>query len=389
MTVFKNKNLYIIFCVTLISVMGVASITPAFPSIMKFFGIGPHQVGWLISAFTLPGIFLTPVAGILADRFGRKKILVPSLFLFGAAGFSCMFVRDFHLLLILRFLQGTGASSLASLNITLIGDIFKGEERTGAMGYNASVLSVGTAAYPAIGGVLASLGWPFIFALPVLALPLGVIVLYGLNNPEPGNKANLKAYFGNVWRKVNQGTVWGLFFTNILVFVVLYGAYLTYFPILLGNRFNFGSAAIGGTMSVMSVVTAITSFQLPRINRMVNPKSQLIIATGFYLISMIILSLLPTLPVVILGIGLFGMGHGIIIPAIQNQLVSKAGIQERAAFMSLNSMVLRIGQTLGPLLIGIFYSLGGISTAFLAGGGTAICMFLLILLLLKSPETAQ
>ena len=88
MTGSRNKNLYIIFCVTLISVMGVASITPAFPAIMKFFSLDPHQVGWLISAFTLPGILLPPVAGILADRFGRKRILVPSLFLFGAAGFS-------------------------------------------------------------------------------------------------------------------------------------------------------------------------------------------------------------------------------------------------------------------------------------------------------------
>ena len=97
---FKNNNIYIIFSVTLIAMMGVASITPAFPDIIALFKINPQQVGGLIVAFTLPGIFLTPVTGTLADRYGRKLILVPSLFLFGIAGISCMFAPSFFWLLV-------------------------------------------------------------------------------------------------------------------------------------------------------------------------------------------------------------------------------------------------------------------------------------------------
>jgi len=65
-------------------------------------------VGLLITAFTLPGIILVPIMGILADKFGRKKILVPSLMLFGIAGGSCFFFKNFSILLLLRFLQGIG-----------------------------------------------------------------------------------------------------------------------------------------------------------------------------------------------------------------------------------------------------------------------------------------
>ena len=100
-----EKNMVIIFGVTLIAVMGISSITPAFPGIIRYFGISTHQVGWLIAAFTLPGIFLTPVTGILADRFGRKLVLVPALFVFGIAGFLCSFMRDFHSLLTLLFIE--------------------------------------------------------------------------------------------------------------------------------------------------------------------------------------------------------------------------------------------------------------------------------------------
>lgn len=385
-TIFENKNLYIIFGVTLVAVMGVASITPAFPSIINYFQITTQQVGWLIASFTLPGIFLTPVTGVLADRIGRKLILVPSLFVFGLAGFACVFTHDFDTLLVLRFIQGIGASSLATINITLIGDIFTGEKRVAAMGFNASVLSIGTATYPAIGGLLTVLGWPYVFVLPLLAIPLGIWVIYGLKNPEPKNRMGLKEYFGNVWKSVNKPIVWGLFISNILVFVILYGSYLTYFPIMLEERFGANSVIIGAAMSVMSLITAFVSSQLPRVNRLLKERSQLLVAATLYFTSLLVVSVAFGWGMVVLALTLFGAGHGIIIPSIQNMLVSMASIQERAAFMSLNSMVLRVGQTIGPLVVGLFYALGGLTASFLGGAGAAVIMFVLILIFVKSEK---
>ena len=121
---YRDPNLQIVFAVTLIMIMGVSSISPAFPEIQTAFGISKPTVGLLIVVFTLPGVLFTPVLGVLADRFGRKKILVPSLLLFGVAGSACFFARDFNLLLTLRFLQGIGAASLGSLNVTIIGDLY-------------------------------------------------------------------------------------------------------------------------------------------------------------------------------------------------------------------------------------------------------------------------
>ncbi|RKD86126.1 MFS transporter [Mangrovibacterium diazotrophicum] len=385
-SIIENRNLQLIFGVTLVAVMGVASITPAFPEVIQYFHITARQVGWLIVSFTLPGIFLTPLTGILADRLGRKVILIPSLVLFGLAGFACFFVRDFYWLLLLRFVQGVGASSLASINITLIGDLFSGNDRVAAMGYNASVLSIGTASYPAIGGLLTVMGWQFVFLLPILSVPLAILVLLYLHNPEPAGQTTLSTYFSNVWQTVNRKIVWGLFGANILLFVILYGAYLTYFPLLLRSRLDSGSVIIGGAMSLMSAVTALTSFQMPRINRLLSPKKQLLFASMFYLVSMLILGRSFNWGSIITGIVVFGLGHGVLIPALQNMMVGLASIQERAAFMSLNSMVLRVGQTLGPLLIGVFYEFGGIRTAFAGGAAVAVLMFLLILILVNPSK---
>jgi len=377
-SVFKNKNLYFIFGVTLIAMMGVASITPAFSDIIRYFDISPQQVGWLIVAFTLPGIFLTPFTGILADRYGRKVVLVPSLFIFGFAGFACMFAPGFYTLLALRFLQGAGASSLSSMNITLVGDLFEGKKRTAVMGYNASVLSIATASYPAVGGVIAILGWQYIFALPILAIPLGIWVMRGLKDPELKNKAKLRSYFGRVWLAINQRTVWGLFAFSFILFLILYGTYLTYFPLMMEKRLGANSSRIGLMMSLMSITTAIMSSQLARLNRLLGQKRQLIIGSAFYMLASLLM--LGANSYLMLGVAVivFGFGHGITIPSIQNMLVGYAGINERAAFMSLNSMVLRGGQTFGPLLVGAFYALGGLEASFLSGAVMALLMMLII-----------
>ncbi len=379
----QRRNLTVIFLVTLIGVMGVASITPAFPSTIKHFGITPTQVTLLITFFTLPGIFLAPVVGILADRLGRKTILIPSLVLFGVAGLGCFFTKDWHVLLMLRFLQGIGAASLGMLNITLIGDLYDGPKRGEIMGYNASVLSIGTATYPAVGGALALAGWQYPFLLTFLAIPTALMVILWLKNPEPIKKQNLKDYLKRAWTNINRKTVWGLFIINILVFVVLYGAFLSYFPQMMEERMSATSLYIGLFMSGFSVVTAITSSQLKKINRLLKPKMQLYISFLLYMTSMLLLAFANQWWQLLLPIITFGLAHGMIIPGIQTLLVGFAPISERAGFMSINGMVLRIGQTIGPVFIGVFYSLGNTGTAFLGGALVAISMLVITFLLVK------
>lgn len=82
--VYRDHNLHVLFGVTLMAVLGVSRITPVLPEVRDAFGVTSGQVGFLISVFTLPGIALTPVLGVLSDRHGRRKILVQALLLFGA-----------------------------------------------------------------------------------------------------------------------------------------------------------------------------------------------------------------------------------------------------------------------------------------------------------------
>ncbi len=379
----NDRNLYLIFGTTLFAVMGVASIAPAFPQVKEIFNLSKMHVGLLVSVFTVPGIVLAPFIGILADRLGRKTILIPSLLLFGLAGFACMFAKDFETLLWLRLFQGIGAASLGSLNVTLIGDLYQGNRRASAMGYNASILSLGTAIYPAVGGAFAIIGWNFPFILPLIAVPFGILIAYYLKNPEPNEKQDLRQYGKNVWKVINQSSVWGLFILNILVFFLIYGAYVTYLPSLLKDRMMANSFQIGMAMSAMSITTAATSTQIGRIAKKYPYRKILLAAVGFYVVAMIILARAQSWISIIPPLLIFGLGQGLFIPTVQTLLVGFAPMKERAAFMSLNSLVLRIGQTTGPLIMGISYTLGGISYVYYSGSLFALVMFLIVLIMVR------
>jgi MFS family permease len=304
--------------------MGVASIAPALPKMANVLDVSNERIGLLITAFTVPGMFLTPFLGVIADRVGRKTILVPSLFIFGIAGTACAFATDFTWLLILRFIQGIGGASLGALNVTLIGDLYEGNRRATAMGYNGSVLSVGTASYPAIGGGLALLGWFYPFYLSLLAIPVGLFVILSLDNPEPDNHKNIRAYARDVWESLKSKKVIGLFAANFLTFIMLYGGYLTFFPILLDEQFGKSSFVIGIMLSGSSLITAIASSQLGNLTQRFQESSLIISAAILYLGVFISLPFIQNIWLFALPIFVFGFAQGINIPSILNLLTHQA-----------------------------------------------------------------
>ncbi len=368
----RDPNLLVVFSVTLTAMLAVSAVAPAFPDVARALDVTPEAVGLLITVFTLPGIFLTPVLGILADRYGRKQVLVPALVLFAVAGSACSLARSFEVLLVLRFLQGVGAASLGSLNVTVMGDLYRGRVLTTAMGYNASVLSVGTAAYPAIGGALAILGWWVPFALPILGLATAAGVLFCLETVEVPRTADLRPYLREALRGMGTRKVLGLLLAALLTFVVLYGAYTTFIPLHLAARFGSSSFSIGLIMTVGSLSTAVTAARLGILSRFLSRERLIHLSFALYALSFVVIPWLPGHWWVAIPVALFGVAQGLNYPVILALLAGLAPMEHRAIFMSAHTMALRIGQTLGPLVMAGAYGLWGMDGVFLAA--TGICL---------------
>lgn len=371
-TILFNRNLLIIFGVTLVSVTGVTSIAPAFPHIARSLSLSEEEVVMLITVFTFPGIFLAPVMGILADRIGRKKVIVPSLLLFGVAGAACAFTDSYRLILLFRLLAGVGGASLGGLNQTVIGDMFEGERRNAALGYNASVLGIGTMAYPAIGGALALLGWSYPFLLSLLALPVAFLVWLGLDNPEPSKRVPMRAYTAAALGFISAGKTVPAFAATLSTFILLYGGLLAYFPFMMHDRFGARSSTIGLMLAATSLTTIIGSFNLGGALRRFRPRTILVVSFFMYAVSFMLIMHARSMAFMLVPVLIYGLANGINIPCVQTLLTGSVPMEYRGIFMSFNSMVLRLGQTAGPVFAGIAFVTWGMTGVLYSAAAFAL-----------------
>jgi len=374
---YRDPQLRVLFAVTLMAVLGVASIGPALPKLRAELGVPVEQIGLVVTMFTLPGVFLTPLLGVAADRLGRKRVLVPSLVVFGIAGAACSLAQSLHPLLLLRLIQGVGGAALASINLTLIGDLFQGRQRTAAMGYNASVLSVGTATYPLIGGGLAMIGWHWPFALPILALPVAALVATRLQEPPVVRAQRLGTYLGGVWREVRRPPVLVLYTSSCGIFILLYGAYITFLPLYMADNFGSSPLSIGAIMTSLSAVNAITSSQLGKLSAWIAEERLLQIGFVTFAVGLAVIPFVPVAVALVVPAILLGFAFATTIPVVMSLVAALAPDSQRAAFMSLNGTVLRLGQTLGPVIMTGVYAAGGFRAVYAAGAALAVALAVL------------
>lgn len=361
-----RRVLVLAFGATTSMVLGVSGIMPMVPALAKVFGISLAKASLVITVFTLPGVFFTLFAGLLADRFGRRAVLVPSLFLFCFAGAACAFTGSFETLLLCRFLQGVGAAPLGVLNTTIIADTWSGERMSTLIGYNITILNIGTAIYPSLGGALAVLDWRYPFLLPLLALPaLYVALTTPLANP--GKAGTCRQYIAEVSRIFHTRRIVGLLGITGLTFVLLYGPIITSFPVLADAYFHASPADIGLVMAFSSIGAALTASQLGRLYNRFTPRGLLLFSQILYVTSLAAIINVPGLWWAIVPILVYGMGQGLITPNVQTQLLIAATPAQRASVMAANGMLLRIGQTLAPVTFSVIMVTQGIPWGFYLG----------------------
>lgn len=149
------------------------------------------QLVWSINAYTLVFAALLFTWGVLGDRYGRKRILVIGLILFGAASALCAFAQTPEQLIAARALMGIGGASVMPVTLAIITVVFPPHERGKAIGTWAAAVGAAVAIGPLLGGfLLEHFWWGSVFLINVPVVIAGVIGIVMLvpesRNPNPG-----------------------------------------------------------------------------------------------------------------------------------------------------------------------------------------------------------
>jgi EmrB/QacA subfamily drug resistance transporter len=158
------------------TILDVAIVNVAIPSIQRSLGIAESTVQWVITAYAITfGGFLL-LGGRLADLLGRRRIFVAGLILFTLASLTCGLASGAAVLIAARAVQGVGAAVISPAALSIVTTTFReGPERNKALGIWGALGGSGAAAGVLFGGILTKyLGWEWIFFVNV---PVGAVVL--------------------------------------------------------------------------------------------------------------------------------------------------------------------------------------------------------------------
>jgi EmrB/QacA subfamily drug resistance transporter len=148
------KILAVLVVSLLVVVLDSTILNVALKTIQEDLGATQNEVVWAVNAYTLAFAALLFTWGVLGDRYGRKRILVIGLIMFGAASALCAFAQTPTQLILFRTLMGIGGASVMPVTLSMITVIFPPQERGKAIGMWAASVGGAVALGPVLGGLL-------------------------------------------------------------------------------------------------------------------------------------------------------------------------------------------------------------------------------------------
>ncbi|MFC4559127.1 MFS transporter [Virgibacillus kekensis] len=255
--------------IPLIMTLGNSMLIPILPVMEEELDISKLQSSYIITMYSVVAIFFIPIAGFLSDRFGRKKVIIPSLIITGLggllAGWASSNMEDpFMVILMGRILQGVGASGAAPIVLPLVGDIFRDDrEASATLGIIETSNTVGKVLSPILGAALAAWIWfiPF-YSVPVFcAISLVMVAFLVKNNGKDEEHNSFKEYWGlakNVFKEHGKW-LYAVFLIGAILMFVLFG-FLFYLSSILEEKYNYDGVWKGVILAIPLLALSIASF---------------------------------------------------------------------------------------------------------------------------------
>jgi ACDE family multidrug resistance protein len=373
----RRPPLVFIFTVTLTGILSNTLVTPAIPDILAEFGLPGDRAGLLVATGSLAGIVIAPVAGFLADRFGRRIVLTVCLGIFGVFGGLAAIAPTFEILLLSRFLQGVGSAALVNLAVVLIGDNWTGADRTRLIGRNSAVLTIGLAAMPVVSGLITeAASWRVTFGVYTVALGTAAAAWTILDGRRPESPPHVKEQYGEALVVLKRPVLRASILSAFLVFIAIFGLFLTVLPLHLADVFGMEAGARGLLISLPAISATLASFNLGRMRSLTSARTVVIFSAAALVVAYVMLGLTTTLIVAIMATLIYGASEGFFIPMLQDVTMEDAPDEHRAVVLAVWVGFARLGQTIGPLLAGVAVGAIGTGPTFVAGSGIAVLILL-------------
>jgi ACDE family multidrug resistance protein len=366
--------------IPLIMTLGNSMLIPILPTMKSELGLTQFQVSLTITVFSFVAAVFIPILGYLSDRFSRKIVILPCLFLYGIGGIlagiaAALFSHSYGWIIAGRTLQGIGAAGTAPIAMALTGDLFDKAKESRVLGLVEASNGFGKVLSPILGSLIALIIWyGTFFAFPIFCLISILLTWFFIHEKNKKKEPPpLKKYvhgLATVFKHEGRWLVTAYFAGAVCLFT-LFGI-LFYLSDVLEKFHHINGVKKGLVLAIPLLVMCTTSYITgSKIGKKQSLMKKLIVI-GLLLMTVsyaglaFFTNLVPFIGILMIS----SLGTGLVLPCI-NTLITNAVSQARRGFVtSLYGSVRFFGVAIGPPIfgklmewskIGMFLSVAGLT----------------------------
>ena len=361
----KSAAIGFIFITMLIDITGWGIIIPVIPKLIKELINGDISEaakygGWLTFAYAITQFLFAPLIGNLSDKFGRRPIILISLFAFALDYLLLAFSPTIVWLFVGRIIAGLTGASITTAS-AYIADVSTPENRAKNFGMIGAAFGLGFIIGPIIGGLLGQFGSRVPFYAAAILCMLNFLYGYFIL-PESLSKENRRAF---EWKRVNPITA----FVNLKKYPSLIGLILAIFLLYVGShavhsnwsfftmyQFNWDEKMVGISLGVVGLLVGIVQGGLIRwINPRLGNEKSIYVGLALYTFGMLLFAFATESWMMFVFLIPYCLG-GIAGPALQATVSSKVPANEQGEIQGTLASLMSASAIIGPpMMTNTFY----------------------------------
>jgi multidrug resistance protein len=372
-----------------IDAIGYAMVIPLLPFIAATFNVGALPLGFLLNIFALMQFIFSPIMGRLSDKYGRRKLLLISIFLSSLSFLMFTTAISYWFLFLSRIFSGMATE--ISIAQAYMADITSNQKRTYGLGKVRAAFSAGVIIGPAIGGILSELGFwaPGLLAMILTLINLIFVFLFLPEtrkrlegNQQINSRNNIRYHFIAKLKKALKRPLLPILLVIFFISNLSFAAIPVLIPFVGINFFNFTQLELSFVFIFIGALQfIIQGFLMGKLAEGVGEGILISLGLIFITFGMITMPFFPNLILFYVLIGFISTGNGFVrtsIPGVISKITSE---EEQGGFLGLAQSVASFALIPGPLIASLFYDYVGFTAPFLF---SAILLFLSFLLSIKS-----
>ncbi len=341
-----------------LTMTGYGIVLPTLPFLADDLGLSSVQMSSLIIIWAVSQLITAPIWGRLADKIGRKPVLMIGVFGFGVAFLLLILAQNYWQLLLVRLIGAAISSGTQTAAFSMVADHTRKEFRNQTIAKMGAVNGLGFLCGPAIGGLFSPFGVvvPFIIAGSLALITLPFAHFYIRDSINNDNKETQNTFAGNnetvsFWKSITMVTKTG-YWNHYMIILGLSIAASSFFGLLgyyLIAKFEATPIFVSMAFSAQAGTSVLVQFfLLKKCYEVWNEDTITKIGLSFTAIGYCLISFAPLIWVAILGCVFTGFGQSLVRPTTIAML-SKRTEMGRGITLGLQESMDSLGRILGPL----------------------------------------